>query len=65
MIHSALLVAFYRCPLEEARAPREGHYKPPIAAFMMFTSISAHFLTKQVLLLLSFCTVGRDNFSLF
>lgn len=58
MIHSALLVAFYRCPLEEARAPREGQYKPDIAAFMMFTLTSAHFLTKQGLLLLSFVLWG-------
>lgn len=65
VIHSALLAAFYWCPLEEARAPREGQYKSHIAAFMMFTLTSAHFLTKWGLLLLSFCTVRRDNFNLF
>lgn len=65
VIHSALLVAFYRCLLEEAIAPREGWYKPAMAAFMMFTLTSARFLTKHGLLLLSFCTVGRDDFDLF
>lgn len=61
VIHSALLVAFYRCLLEEAIAPREGWYKPAMAAFMMFTLTSAHFLTKHGLLLLSFCKGWLNN----
>lgn len=65
VIHAALPVVFYRWRLEEARAPREGWYKSAMAVFMMFTLTSAHFLTKQGLLLLSFSTVGRDNFNVF
>lgn len=65
VIHSAMLVAFYRHLLKEARAPREGQYKPATDAFMLFTLTSAVFLTKQGLVLLSFCIVRNDRLNLF
>ena len=65
VIHSALLVAFYKDLLKEARAPREGQYKPAVDAFMLFALTSAHFLRKQGLLLLLFCVVENDKLNLF
>lgn len=59
MIHLTLLVALYRRLLKAARAPRGGPYKPATKSFLLLTLTSVDFLTKQGLLLLSFCIEGK------
>lgn len=57
--------SFLQTPFKGGQAPREGQYKAATDAFMLFTLTSADFLTKQDLLLLSFCIVGNYRLNLF
>lgn len=59
VIHSTLLVALYRCLLKAARALGGGPYKPATKVLLLLTLTPADFLTKQGLLLLSFCIEGK------